>query len=60
VQPAGVSDDFWAEITKPLAAMDEALKAVKPEDPEDIADLSKICSMDNAEIRAFIGLVVCL
>ena len=49
VQPAGVSDDVWAEFTKPLAAMDDAFKDATPD------EVSEICAMDKEEIRASIG-----
>jgi hypothetical protein len=49
VQPAGVSEDVWAAFTNQLAAMDEALKTVTPD------EVSEICAMDKEEIRASIG-----
>jgi hypothetical protein len=49
VKPAGVSDDVWVEYTNQLAAMDEVLKTVTPD------EVSEICAMDKEEIRASIG-----
>ena len=49
VQPASVSDDVWAEFTNQLAAMDEALKTVTPD------EVSEICALGKEELRASIG-----
>jgi hypothetical protein len=49
VQPSSVSDDVWAEFTNQLAAMDEALKTVTPD------EVSEICALDKEELRASIG-----
>ncbi len=48
VQPAGVSDDVWAEFTK-LGNIDEMLKIVTPD------EFSEMCAMDKEELRSAIG-----
>lgn len=50
VQPAGVSDDDWAEAIKSLVPMDNGFKDAPPE------DVSEFCGMDMETVRATMGL----